>query len=391
MGNNFLCTHERSTWIKSLSLGVYSVFILAELSVAAGQPPEGWQAEWERTVEAAKREARVHLYISPQSSIHLEAGVFQKRFPEIKVVTVTGSGSALVPRILAERRANKYFADVAMAGAQSINDFYRAKALDPIRDAMILPEVADESKWWRGKHRYTDRERKYAFMFIGHPQAGGFYYNRGLVKPEEFRSFWDFINPKWKGKIEARDIRAPGPGTGTANMRVFYYNPKLGPEYIRRLFSEMDIAFFRDRRQGVDWLATGKFPICFFCTRSDVGRAKLQGLPVEEFGAMKEGVGLTSSSGNIGLLNRAPHPNAAKVFVNWFLSREGQLTLQTEYAKHKVTASNSLRIDIPKDMLPPDERLEEGVEYIDVDTPERMSMEPILKVYNEALRATGKY
>jgi iron(III) transport system substrate-binding protein len=357
----------------------------------AGQAAEGWQDDWKRTVEAAKKEGQVAIYISPQSSISLEAGVFQKRFPEIKIVTVTGSGSAQVPRILAERRAGKHLADVTMAGSSTLSELYRAKALDPIRDAMILPEVADESKWWGGKHRYTDPERRYGFTFIGHPQAGGFYYNTRMVNPKEFASFWDFLNSKWKGRIAARDIRAPGPGTGTANLRVFYYNAKLGPEFIRRLFSETDLTLFRDRRQGVDWLATGKFPICIFCTRSDVGTAKLQGLPVEEFGPMKEGMGMTSSSGNIGLLNRAPHPNAAKVFVNWFLSREGQLTLQREYTKHKVTASNSLRIDIPKDMLPPDERLEEGVEYIEVESPERMSMEPILKVYNEALRAAGKY
>lgn len=379
MGNNFS------------SIAVFSVFILSEPFVKAGQSPQAWQAEWEKTVETAKKEGRVHIYISPQSSISLEAGVFQKRFPEIKIVTVIGSGSAIVPRVLAERRADKYLADVTMAGSSTLTELYRARALDPVRDAMILPEVADESSWWGGKHRYTDHERKYGFTFIGHPQAGGFYYNTRLVNPKEFSSFWDFLNPKWKGKIAARDIRAPGPGTGTANMRVFFYNPKLGPDFIWRLLSETELTLFRDRRQGVDWLATGRFSICIFCTRSDVGTAKLQGLPVEEFGPMKEGMGLTSSSGSIGLLNRAPHPNAAKVFLNWFLSREGQLTLQREYTRHKVTASNSLRIDIPKDMLAPDERLQEGVEYIDVDTPERMSMEPILKVYEEALRARGKY
>jgi iron(III) transport system substrate-binding protein len=311
--------------------------------------------------------------------------VFQKRFPEIKVVTVSGDP---VPRILAERRAGKYLADVAIGGATTPYELYSAKALDSLKDAMILPEVADESKWWQGKHRFLDPEGEHAFMFIGHPQSGGIYYNTRLVDPKEFRSFWDFLNPKWKGKIHSRDIRSPG--TGTANMKVFYYNPRLGTEFIRRLYTEMDITLFRDRRQGVDWLVTGKFPICFFCTRSDIGLAKRQGLPVEEFGAMKEGLGLTSSSGNMGLVNRAPHPNAAKVFVNWFLSRDGQLTLQREYAKAMVTAANSLRVDIPKDMIPPDQRLVGGIDYIEVETPERMSMEPILKIFNEALAKAGK-
>jgi ABC-type Fe3+ transport system substrate-binding protein len=108
------------------------------------------------------------------------------------------------------------------------------------------------------------------------------------------------------------------------------------------------------------------------------------------FGSLKEGMGITSSSGNLGLVNRPPHPNAAKVYLNWFLSREGQLTLQNEYAKAKVTASNSLRIDISKDMVPPAERLQDGVDYVEVETPERISMEPVLKVFSEALSRAGK-
>jgi len=374
----------------ALSLGRFLAFFLfgsAVFGAPAGAAVEpAWQAEWKKTVEAAKKEGQVNLYIfGGQSALPIEAGVFQKRFPEIKVVMVSGDP---VPRILAERRAGKYLADVVIGGSSTPYDLYLVKALDSIRDAMILPEVVDESKWWGGKHRYADAERKYALPFIGHPQAGGIYYNSRLVNPKEFRSFWDFLNPKWKGKIHSRDIRASG--TGTVNARVFYYNPKVGPEFIRRLYSEMDVTLFRDRRQGVDWLVTGKFPVCFFCTRSDIGLAKRQGLPVEEFGPMKEGLGLTSSSGNMGLVNRAPHPNAAKVFINWFLSREGQLTLQKEYAKAMVSASNSLRTDIPKDMIPPDQRLVKGIDYIEVETPERMSMEPVLKIFNEALAKAGK-
>ena len=94
---------------------------------------------------------------------------------------------------------------------------------------------------------------------------------------------------------------------------------------------------------------------------------------------MKEGAGFTSSVGNLSIAKRAPHPNAAKVFINWLLSREGQISFQQEAVKHKLRQSNSLRIDIPKDIIPPEHRLVEGVDYIDVDTPERVSMEPIRK------------
>ncbi len=342
---------------------------------------EASPAEWEKTVEAAKKEGQVTIYgFGAPALLPVEAGVFQKRFPEIKVVSVSGDP---VPRILSERRAGKYIADVAIGGITTPWQLYLAKALDPIKDALILPEVLDESKWWGGKHRYTDPERKYAFVFIGSPQTGGIYYNANLVSPKEFQYYRDFLNPKWKGKIEARDIRSPGPGGDS--IKLFYYIPELGSDFIRRLIRDMDITLYRDRRQAVDWLATGKFAICFFCPNSDINAARRQGLPVAAFGPMKEGVGVGSSVGNIGLVNRAPHPHAAKLFINWLLSREGQLTVQTVRAKAGIDTSNSLRIDIPKDMIPPEEQLREGIKYIDAQTPERMVENPALKVFEEAL------
>jgi len=356
------------------------------VSPAPAAEKPGWQTEWERTVEAAKREGQVTIYaFAGGPLLPIEAGVFQKRFPEIKVVAVSGDP---VPRALAERRAARYLADVVIGGSSTPWQMYLAKALDPIKDAMILPEVTDESKWWRGRHHYRDPEKRFALVFIGNPDFGSVFYNSSLVKPKEIQSLWDLLNPKWKGRIAARDVRIPG-GGGTS-VKMFYHHPGLGPPFIRRLFGETDITLFRDRRQGVDWLATGRFPLCLFCSRTDVGRAKGQGLPVDEFGPLKEGAGVTSSGGNIGLVNRAPHPNAARVFINWFLSREGQATLQTEYAKVRGGYSNSLRVDISKEMIPPEQRLKEDIHYVDVEVPEQMSMEPVLKVFNEALAKTGK-
>jgi iron(III) transport system substrate-binding protein len=361
---------------------VFICVLLASLIfVAPAWPVESRQAEWEKTIEAAKKEGQVNIYHFPGGSgLILQAGVFQKRFPEIEVRAVSGDP---LPRIPAERRAGKYLADVTMGGSSSTWQLYKAKVLDAIKDAMILPEVVDESRWWRGKHHYTDPERRYAFIFTGNTDFGSVSFNTNLVNPAELQSLRDLLHPKWKGKMSARDIRSPGPGT--VSIRVFYYHPKLGPEFISRLFGEMDVRLFRDRRQGVDWLATGKYPICFFCPRGDIRIASSQGLGVQELGPMKEGAGVTSSGGNMGLLNKAPHPNAAKVFINWALSREGQSALQTEYVKATGSFWNSLRIDISKDMIPTQYRLKEGVDYVEVDIPERMSLEPVLKVFNEAV------
>ncbi len=361
----------------------FALLLVIPSSLLATDAKPRWQVEWEKTLAAAEAEGPAVIYSYPGATrLPIDAGVFQKKFPKIKVVVVLGDA---VQRILSERRAGKYLADVYMGGPTTGVDLALAKALDPMRDAMLLPEVLDESKWWGAKHYYTDPEKKYAFSYIGRPGASDGSYNPNLVNPREFQSLWDFLNPKWKGKISARDIRTPGQGQTT--IRMFYYHPKLGPEFTRRLFGEMGITLFRDPRQGVDWLVSGKYPLCFFCPNSEVGRAQRQGLPIEGFGLMEGAANISSASGNVGFVSRAPHPNAGKVFLNWLLSREGQIVAQTEYAKAMTGASNSRRIDIPKDMIPASDRLQDGVEYMEVET---LPLEPVMKVFNEALAKAGR-
>jgi ABC-type Fe3+ transport system substrate-binding protein len=119
--------------------------------------------------------------------------------------------------------------------------------------------------------------------------------------------------------------------------------------------------------------------------------SKQQGLPVDTFGpgVFKEGAGLVQQYGTIALVNRAPHPNAAKVFINWLLSRNGQITLQKAMANTENPA-DSLRIDIPKDDVPYLNRRLGGIKYLDTSRPEWQEMKPILDVMNEALKAAGK-
>ena len=375
---------NQRNWIAKASLSLFFLWGIVGNSHAQS---EGWKKEWKKTVEAAKREGQVSVYIGGWGAV-LDEGVFQKAYPDIKVIAVTGRGGAIAKRILAERRAEKYLADISSEGVGSnYRILHAAKSFDPIKDALILPEVVDESKWWQARHRYMDPEGRYVFRYVGVPQMGNISYNTRLVDSKALKSLWDFLNPKWKGKIIARDIRDPGPGN--APMRFFYHHPEIGPDFIRRLFGEMEVTLFRDFRQGVDWLASGKFSVCFFC--SDIDKARLQGLPADEFGVMREGAGLHTQYGTLALLNNVPHPNAAKVFINWFLSREGQFTLQRAVAKSGEGAPDSLRIDIPKDDVKPEDRRIEGVQYLDLDSrPEWIDMKPIIKVFEEALAEAAK-
>jgi hypothetical protein len=100
----------------------------------------------------------------------------------------------------------------------------------------------------------------------------------------------------------------------------------------------------------------------------------------------KEGVQLTSGGGSMSLIRGAPHPNAAKVFVNWFLSRRGQIALQKHNDLYGEDPPNSRRIDIPKDMLVPVNRMMQGKKYLDVSDPKYADMTPIFKLVKEIVR-----
>jgi iron(III) transport system substrate-binding protein len=311
-----------------------------------------WQAEWEKTLAAARREGRLAIYgQSGDERVYVEE--FQKAFPFVRVAYTSGRLSELVSRIMTERRAGKYLADLAIGGTTiPLENLKPAGVLEPIRPLLVLPEVLDGGGWFQKKLWFADSENKYVVMWRGSVVAL-FSINTQLASAGEFKSYSDLLNPKWKGKIVALDPRQPGNG---ANLTVFVYaTPSLGRNFLKRLFGEMDVTFSNDRYQIVDWLARGKFAVNLFSpVRSEDIKAGLPLADVKVDGPAPLGAGAGSAS----LLNRAPHPNAAKLFLNWILSREGQIAYQ------KASENNSLRVDVPKKgILEPDEVPEEGREY----------------------------
>jgi len=371
-------------FVISLFIRVVAAVLLFVNTCGAGESKPGWQREWEKTLGAAKKEGKVAIYISGYEEVLPD---FQKEYPEIIVTAVSGRGSQIGQRLIAERRGEKFLADVVSSGGvTTYQQLHVAKVFDPIKPALLLPEITDTSKWYQGMHHYADPEKQYIFSYVGSATYGSVSYNTKLIDAKDFKSYWDLLNSKWKGKIISRDIRVPGPGSG--NARLFYYLPDVGPSFIRKLYGEMDVTLFRDYRQGTDWLAVGKAAICFFC---EVDVSKQQGLPVDTFGpgVFKEGAGLVQQFGTLALVNRAPHPNAAKVFINWLLSRKGQMALQKKMLNTENPA-DSLRIDIPKDDVPYLNRRLDGIKYLDTSRPEWQEMKPILDVMNEALKAAGK-
>jgi iron(III) transport system substrate-binding protein len=372
-----------------LSKRAKNVFALLAIASVAGFAANAlaaqadWKKDWEQTLAAAKKEGQVNIYIYRYEGLLQD---FKREFPGITVQAVTGRGSEMSNRIMAERRAGKFIADVYSGGTNSLfNTLYKGKALDPLKPLLVLPEVTDTSKWYGNEHRYADPEGRYIFAFIGSASSSQLSHNTTLVNPKQFKSYTDLLNPKWKGKIVALDPRDTGLG---ATMQFYFYSPQIGPEYMKKFFGGMDNTYAKNWQQMTNWLAQGKFAICMGC--KDSQRAKNQGLPVDDFDTTywKEGSSFSAGGGSLAYMNQAPHPNAAKVFINWFLSRKGQIALQK--LGDVDDPANSRRIDIPKDDIPPENRLQPGAKYFDVVKPEYGDMKPIFDLAKEIMAGVEK-
>jgi iron(III) transport system substrate-binding protein len=337
--------------------------------------------EWEKTVAKAEEEGQVTVYASDSvGNLRLIWEAFQKRYPKIKLTgTSVGRGSDLLPKIFAERRAGKFLPDIFLGAPSAIYlNLYRAKIIEPLAPVLLLPEVTDRSKWWMGKHHYIDPEGQYILMYESAIYGPPLYYNTKLINGKEIKSAWDLVQPKWKGKYEALQI---GSSQGSTALIYVYRHPQLGPKFIERVYRDMEPTVFHDFRQAADSLAQGKFPLCFLCRRID--RAAMQGLPVAELNPyqIEERPGIGSGSGALVLMNRYPHPNAARVFINWYLSLEGQTAFRQ--ANTDELRISSLREDLPTEVVPATAARRKDQDYLLINRPDWMDFAPIQKLLDD--------
>ncbi|HLB28608.1 MAG TPA: extracellular solute-binding protein [Dehalococcoidia bacterium] len=371
-------------WISSLvflgSLLAFSACAAEEKATPAPATPgteakAPWEQEWEQVLAAAKREGKV-VVGGPQGDENRKAlsEAFGKRYG-ITVEYLGAPGPELAARMRTERAAGQYLWDIIIAGTTPIiPDLKPMGAVDPILPALILPEVKDVKYWREGRLLFADKDQMNLVMTPITTLT--LYVNPSLAKAEDFRSWKDFLDPKWKGKIVvARDPRVAGPGQAT--FQFFYMHKDLGPDFIRAL-AKQDMGILRDDRQALDFLAQGRYSVLLGGNIYLAAELIQQGLPIKPVDPrqLKEGAYLSVGSGSVALINRASHPNAAKVYLNWLLGKEGQ----TEFSR--ATTWPSWRTDVPTDHLDP--RLIPDSRFIATYTEEALAVRtPLLAVLRE--------
>ena len=313
------------------------------------------QTDWEKTVELAKQEGKV--VVSIPSSADLRKGLqnaFKQRYG-IQVETVTARGSASVRKIADEYKAGVHYFDLHLGGSQSIvTGLLPEGILEPVANYFLLPEVKDPTNWWGG-HIWTDNAKKFIYTSLAY-STENFWYNGELMKPEEIRSFDDLLKEKWKGKMGFLDPRTPGSGASLWS----YLREIKGEGFLKQLV-EQKLVLGRDQRVLAESVAKGKLTLVMGLTYYSFAPFVKAGLPVHPLPEPKEGVYISGGSGHLVVLKDAPHPNAAKVFVNWLLGKEGQdifsrtMGQGTRRLDVDTKGLKEVGVTAAKDIYPPEE------------------------------------
>jgi iron(III) transport system substrate-binding protein len=314
-------------------------------TATAGASGAGGASEWDALVAAARQEGTVAVLGPPTPDLRRRAPeAFQRRFG-VTLEYVGQASSDYAARLLSERSAGVYSADVVVSGANTMYEVIADSGriengamgmLAPLRPALMLPEVLDPAKYRTGKPLFMDPAEQYVLRtanYSNHDVA----VNTDQVRPADIVTPQDLLKPEYRGKMAAYDPTIPGAGISDA----IYKYERLGRDYVKRLFVDQEVFFTRDHRQTADLLAHGSRPLAMYLQGQAIGDLQEQGLPVTALPHLQGlAPAVTGGFSYVGLLDRAPHPNAAKLFVNWMTSREGQQLWQE--AQRQASTRNDL-------------------------------------------------
>jgi iron(III) transport system substrate-binding protein len=198
--------------------------------------------------------------------------------------------------------------------------------------------------------------------------------NWDYVKHDDLQTIADLAKPEFANKIVWDDPRLPGTGSGAA-LRILV---DFGADFLTRLFTQQKIVYTANMRQNAEWIVRGRYPIGLGTGVNDLAPFQDQGLGknIARLKGPEPHPAVTIGFGAISMLTHPPHPNAAKIYVNWLLSRPGQI----EWEK---TGFDSRRLDMKH--VAPENFPKAGVAYVSEEAEssfkERVEAETLAKKY----------
>jgi ABC-type Fe3+ transport system substrate-binding protein len=353
--------------LATFSLGIGLLIGGVQASEAQTTPAgEGGSAvagsqSWADVLAAAEKEGEVIVWgQAGDTRREFMKHAFEKAYPGIKVdLFQPATSNTRDMRFLQEFKAGAAKVDVLVGGSMSAASSLKpVGALRPTKP-FLLPDILAPENWAGGEPLWVDPEK--AFILVGDVQANPVLTVNDAIGKDEIQNWDDLLDPKYDGKIVMRDPAESGAGFSTTLF--LYYSDELGPEYVKRFFKNGRIVFSADERQNAEWIDSGRMLIGLYAKAQEVEELrKVGGTLRNVFFVKANGVPLayvTSADGMAFLpnLDPLPHPNAARVYVNWFYSKEGQ------QAMVDILRTASYRTDVDMSTISPSVQKVPGVEY----------------------------
>jgi hypothetical protein len=233
-----------------MTIVLFLFLLLFSLPLAAQE--KSWEKEWNALIGAAKKEGKVVVAGSPDTVVRKDMpAAFTARFG-IPVEYLSGR-SDLAEKIKTERAAGVFSVDIFFAGITTFTEvLFAEKMLDPLRPALLLPEVLEPGNWKTGKIWFIDPEGRYVLRLLNYVTEM-FFINTQHVKPGEIRSIRDLLNPNWRGKIVAYDPTVAGSGSNDA---ILMYR-QFGEDFVKRLYIDQKPVISRYLSLIKDFLSRG--------------------------------------------------------------------------------------------------------------------------------------
>jgi iron(III) transport system substrate-binding protein len=287
------------------------------------------ESAWEQVEAAADKEGTLTYYgqgvITPQNvPVFMEA--WKKSYPNVKIELVNGTTADVQTRITTEQDARSYTGDVADISVRS--GLLEAKR--GYTQRFVPPAAADTTVKWTANRVYGDGD-----VTNDHMTWFPTWINTRLVAPkDEPKTHMDFLDPKWKGQILWYTPWSEGGG-----WNEYYWCKKVyGMDWVKGMIAQQP-AFAQGTTELLTPLARGEYAIVMGSTGGGPATQMIKnGQPIKALWLDDFIHG--TPTGHI-MLNHAPHPNAAKLLLNWWISEEGQ-RFQSE-----VMGQFPVRSDVP--------------------------------------------